>query len=489
MQFTSKRNAIAYPVIFFFVFILNTIILSAQSLEGIIKGNNSSIENALILCASDHDIWVKSDENGAFTLNGCTAGKVDVSALHYETIHEVVLSENTSNSINLVTDSLLQTDVYHISFDHLRPGENYSLDELKEDFTVAYGKGFYDGTDATTNRAFVDKNESIDPNGTSLKVKFPKDKLKTSSSGVDTRIYLSGNYKTGKTFSADELYISYWVKFDNGFEHRCGGKMPSLGGEFTNTLDGENDRWKGRIMWRNGGSIQFYPELPHSEDSFDHDSLRFWGEKEYDGGDICTNEFTSYLTDGEWHNIELHYKLDDGETPGVFEGWVDGGVGYKIIDSDVFGFYRRKGEGLENLTLNFIMISTFFGGSSIDYNPVRDEYAWFDEFRVSSTRINEYSQYLTNSTSPIDTTDTTDTTTETDITTSTSEIIDTNRIFLFPNPTTHYVNLPEKSHFSVISIQGKKLLEGSGSKIDLSNHESGQYIIKIGEKRSLIVKK
>ena len=267
------------------------------------------------------------------------------------------LSSTANVAIVMQPDVLLQTDYYHISFDHLRAGDFYSKEELKDDFPVPSGIGFYEAEDPTSNRAFVDTEISVDANGQSLRVRFPAGQLKTANSGIDARIPLAKTYKDND-FNGEELYLSYWIKFSDNFEFdKCGGKLPSLGGSDLGTRE---NLWKGRIMWRNGGSIQFYMELPHDEDGFDSDAERFWGEKEYDGGDICTNKFTSYLAAPGWHNIELHYKLDNGTPTGLFEGWVDGDKGHKIINSEIFGFYRRQGEGLENLTINAILLSTFF---------------------------------------------------------------------------------------------------------------------------------
>lgn len=457
------------PFIIGLISLLTVINNYAVTLSGIVQSaDNQAVTNALVMSEMDNSIWTKTDAQGNFSLNGNAGHTYRVAALGFATKFSVSLSSGTANAIQLEIDPLLLKDAFHISFDHLRPGDFYSVDELKKDFTIAYGSGFYDGT-PESNRAYVDKTESIDPNGTSLRVKFPKDKLKTSESGVDTRIYLSGNYKKANDFQEDELYVSYWVKYNTGFNHRCGGKMPSLGGEFVNTLDNSNERWKGRIMWRNGGSIQFYPELPHGEDKFEHDSLRFWGDKEFDGGDICTNKFTPYLSDGEWHNIELHYKLDHGTPTGVFEGWVDGGKGYKIINSSVFGFYRPQNQGYDNLTMNFIMLSTFFGGSGEEYYPEKDEYAWFDEFRVSKTRINEYEKYADNLITGTQTTPKT-------------------VIEAFPNPSSNGLfQLSTSTAWEVYSLQGVLLHAEEGTEINLTSEKAGFYLLKTNANTQYII--
>ncbi|MBN2804906.1 MAG: hypothetical protein JXR91_17555 [Deltaproteobacteria bacterium] len=360
-----------------------------HNISGIVVDNNDNpIENALVSLAKDPYIFDKTDENGSFLLAGATANILTAGALGYESRRDINKESADSVKIVLQTDSLLKTDVYHISFDHLRPGDHYSEEELKVDFPVGYGLGYYQDMDESKDRAFVDPFESRDKDGRSLRVKFPANQLKTANSGVDTRIPLSGTYKDNP-FDGDELYLSYFIKFSDNFDfEKCGGKLPSLGGSLLGVRDKE---WKGRIMWRAGGSIQFYMELPHDADGITDDADRFWGDKIFDGGDICTNRFTPYLNIGKWHQIELHYKLETpGLSDGLFEGWVDGDKGHKLVSSEVFGLYRRPGEGMDTLTINAILISAFLGGSTVEYEHSDDVYAWFDEFRVSKTRIGTY---------------------------------------------------------------------------------------------------
>lgn len=349
----------------------------------VVDSAGAPLANALVSQTRDAFAFTKSDASGAYTLDSYENEPLTVAALGYQTRRDVLVTSPGQNIV-LEPDPLLASEELHISFDHLRPGPDYSKEELKRDLGTSSGAGFYDGT-PESNRAEVDTTQSVDPGGRSLKVRFPAYKLKTGDSGVDTRIPLSGAYKD-QSYTADELYLSYWIKLSDGFQvDKCGGKLPSLGGSLANTDD---ERWKGRIMWRRGGSIQFYPELPHDNDGFEDNSDRFWGEliNNVEGG-ICEFEFTSYLTPGTWHQIELHYKLDQGGPGGLFEGWVDGDKGHATLSSDVFGYYRPAGAGLDTLTINQLLLSAFLGGSQATYEPTEDTFAWFDEFRVSKTRI------------------------------------------------------------------------------------------------------
>jgi len=370
----------------FFVFVyfilVNTLFVNAQ-IQGIVLDSQSSpIENALVSHLNNPFEYTKTESDGTFVIAGNIGTQLTVAALNYET-KTVIINTSNSNIIQLNTDPLLATDVYHISFDHLRPGETYTKDELKQDFPVGYGKGVYQNNDPSTDRTMVDVSMDFNGDGRSLRVKYPAGQVKTENSGIDTRIPLGGVFNNN-TFAADELYLSYWMRFSNNFDmEACGGKLPSLGG--SNAFEREME-WKGRIMWGAGGSLRFYMELPHDFDGIDSDSIRFLGEKIYDGGSICDNRFTPILTNTQWHQIELHYVLEQNGEVGLFEIWVDGDKAHKAISSEEFGLYRRPGEGMDNLTINAILISSFLGGGT-GWEQDEDVYAWFDEFRVSTQRI------------------------------------------------------------------------------------------------------
>ncbi len=432
-----------------------TITVTAQTLKGSVRdAQGNPIENALVCHSNAPSVFTKTNANGQYAISGNLNTALRVAALHFETLKTTKVNSTTNAIITLNEDPLLTTDVFHISFDHLREGNRYSKNELKEDFNLSYSKGFYDGKSGS-NRATVDYNESRDPNGVSLKVRFPKNKLKTSDSGVDTRIDLAGNFKSN-TFKSEDLYLSYWIKFSDNFQfNKCGGKLPSLGGS---TFNSRNDRWKGRIMWRKGGSIQFYMELPDNKFNASDDE-RFWGEKVKNGKGICNFEYTPFLRDSGWHNIELHYKFETpGSNDGLFEGWVDG-ANFNVMNASVFNNYRPKGTSREDITINTILLSAFLGGSDLsDYAPTEDIFAWFDEFRVSEQRINAWRTYA-----------------KTERTKTTQPI---SKSAVYPNPSRNGIfTLSTANAWRVYSFLGIEIARGNGSTIDLSTIAKGSYIL------------
>ena len=429
----------------FISLIFCTICTTYSQVSGTVKNESGiPIANALVCLKNQPEIFDKTDESGRYTLSKGTAGSIlRVGALGYATV------KSTSNKqIVLGKDKLLATDVYHTSFDHLRVGSQYTDDELKKDFYTSYGKGFYDGTVAN-DRASVDYNESRDAGGVSLKVRFPKGKLKTGESGVDTRIPLTNTFRDND-FQSRDLYISYWIKFSDNFDFSlCGGKLPSLGGTTPGTRD---NVWKGRIMWRKGGSIQFYMELPQSKFSPTNEE-RFWGPLKSPGTTICDYEYTNYLSSPGWHNIELHYRFEEeGKSNGIFEGWVDG-KNYDFMNASVFNNY--EGSGRPKITINYLLLSAFLGGSSTEYEPKEDIYAWFDEFRVSTTRIDEFDTYNNSLNIPSN----------------------VKSAIIHPNPSSGTFYFDKIYSFQLFDLSGSLLKKGKEKEVDLSGYASGLYFL------------
>ncbi len=446
-----------------------------SQISGTVKDQTGApIENALVCHSKNPSVWTKTDDDGKFSLpSGNSNTALRVGALRYETIKSQTIGSGT---ITMATDALIEKegDVYHTSFDHLRPGNTYTEDEVKDDFLVGSGAGFFDGNNAN-DRASVDFNESVDPGGASFKVTFPKGVLKTKESGVDARIPLAGTFKTNP-FESEDLYLSYWMKFSDNFEFdKCGGKLPSLGGEFPGTkYNTEKDRYdnvrmKGRIMWRKGGSIQFYMELPGEQDPEDdvtksQDDL-YWGKRIVEGDSNCDFQYESHLTTGKWHNIELHYKFESNGNPGFFEGWVDNKKFFQ--DARVFGLYKPKGSVRINNKINLILLSAFLGGSNLEqYAPNEDTYAWFDEFRVSETRINEYNKYTGTLSNP-----------------NFESTNNTNTIYPIPSRDGVFY-LKKESSWEVYDLMGKKLISGTGKTIQLEGYSQGMYFVRLDQKEA-----
>lgn len=176
----------------------------------------------------------------------------------------------------------------------------------------------------------------------------------------------------------DSLYLRYYVKFENGFDFKLGGKLPGLmGGNRSwgrsggNQPDGTNG-WTLRFMWRRDGEAVVYTYLPTGTKY----STSQWGT------DIKLNK---HFETGKWHCLEQFCKVNTvGREDGKLYVWMDGervltldDVTYRTVDNTagkVGGIY----------------FSTFHGGNSSDWAPSVTSYAQYDGIVAGTRRIGMY---------------------------------------------------------------------------------------------------
>jgi hypothetical protein len=198
--------------------------------------------------------------------------------------------------------------------------------------------------------------------GRSLRVLYPEGGVGPGEGGAQWRVDLPELY--------EELYVSYVVRFQPGFEWVLGGKLPGLFGGEGNTggdVPDGTDGWSGRMMWQSGGGMIQYIYHP--------DQPGTWGDGvRWDLG------YDHLATPDVWIVLEHRFVINTpGENDGLFQGWWNGELaaertGLRFRDVDTFaidGFY----------------FSTFFGGSGSEYAPIKDEYIYFDEFIISTGPI------------------------------------------------------------------------------------------------------
>lgn len=166
----------------------------------------------------------------------------------------------------------------------------------------------------------------------------------------------------------DTLRLSYYLRFSENFDFVKGGKLPGLfggtrvsGGKIP---DGTNG-FSTRFMWRRDGDGELYAYLPTS--------------KKY-GTSIGRGNWQ--FVPGKWHYLEQEVKLNNpGSNDGKVKVWLDG---KEVLDKGGLTFRTT-----ENLKIEGIFFSTFFGGSNSSWATPKDVEVDFAEFSVSAVECKQ----------------------------------------------------------------------------------------------------
>jgi len=227
--------------------------------------------------------------------------------------------------------------------------------------------------------------------GKSIKVMYPKGGNTSSHSGIqypehipttmqydrDTKSFVGNN-------SFQEMYVSYWVKFEKDFTWQLGGKLPGMIAERGFRDTNRDERVNTRLMWRENGKLEFYIHSPYLKDKTAgkaYEDRIYWNN----GSEVAGH---AKLTKGKWHHIEFRMKLNDVVNGKVYangelEGWLDGKQAAYYNDVTL--------RGDKDFNINTFFFSTFFGGSSGNgkqvWWPTKNVYAYFDQIEVSDQRI------------------------------------------------------------------------------------------------------
>lgn len=205
--------------------------------------------------------------------------------------------------------------------------------------------------------------------GNAIRALYPKGGITTDQSGLSWNSDINGN-------NANELWLTYYIYFPSNFDWKHGGKLPGLQG--SRAYHDGNFRWSGRLMWREEGLCQWY----------------LHGTQNASGDEVCQIDWldmpnhgdSALFVKGEWNKVELYYKMNT--TPGDPEGSVLIGYLNSVLCSEVRDYVIFWNTG-ESGSITDLFFSTFFGGSSDPdfYAPLKDEYVYFDDFYVSTERI------------------------------------------------------------------------------------------------------
>ena len=207
--------------------------------------------------------------------------------------------------------------------------------------------------------------------GRSLRLKYPVGTYGSRNQAIQALMRLPENY--------EELYVSYRVRFAADFDFVKGGKLPGLTGGAANTGGNQpngRDGWSGRMTWGRGGDAFQYLYHP--------DQPGIYGE-----GFRWDRRFEL----GRWHTVEHRFVMN---TPRVYDGilqtWFDG---RQALYVDNLRF-----RDVDSFAIDHFYISTFFGGGDDTWAPTKDEYISFDDFIISTARIQWFDGGLSEAAAP-----------------------------------------------------------------------------------------
>lgn len=274
---------------------------------------------------------------------------------------------NSSNSflqenIQRKSDLLFSHDFEsNIVGDYLQP-------DLAEDFEEPlWNQGFYegpgDGGFQHFNRTYI--SNAGNQNGQALEVRYTQGQAGPGA-GAQFPLLIPGDH--------EELYLSYQVQFRPGFQFVRGGKLPGLCGYRTDrdfstgcktggARPNADEGFSARVMWRENGAAVSYMYYPGQPENFGEDLP--WGVN---------------FQPGAWHTIEQRVRLNTvGLNDGIIEVWVDGQM--------VYGKYDMVYRQIPEIKINAFYFSTFFGGGDASWAPSSEQAVYFDNFAISTQRI------------------------------------------------------------------------------------------------------
>ncbi len=164
---------------------------------------------------------------------------------------------------------------------------------------------------------------------------------------------------------ANALRLSYYLRFSENFNFVKGGKLPGLfggeggsGGKIPNGTDG----FSTRFMWRKHGDGEIYAYLPTSSQHGTSIGRGNWG-----------------FRPNQWYLLEQEVVLNDsGLANGHVRVWLDG---KRVLDRG--GLIFRQ---VNQLTIDGIFFSTFFGGGDPSWATPQDVYIDFADFAVLTVK-------------------------------------------------------------------------------------------------------
>ncbi|MGK7888382.1 MAG: polysaccharide lyase [Leptolyngbyaceae cyanobacterium] len=160
----------------------------------------------------------------------------------------------------------------------------------------------------------------------------------------------------------EQLRLSYYLRFSDNFDFVKGGKLPGLYGGTANSgghIPDGTDGFSTRFMWRQNGAGEVYAYLPTS----DH-----YG--------TSLGQGNWQFQPGQWHHLVQEVRLNQpGQANGIIRVWLDDQL---VLDQTDVVFRTT-----EQLQIDGIFFSTFFGGGDLSWATPQAVYADFAAFSIA----------------------------------------------------------------------------------------------------------
>lgn len=203
--------------------------------------------------------------------------------------------------------------------------------------------------------------EGSNGQSTSLRVFYPKGSINPNNDSAPkggAGFHITGGLEDNIIAAC----LSYRIYFPEDFAFGKGGKLPGLyGGNPASGCreDAGITGFSTRYMWRENGAGTLYAYLPDkNEECGKLIGLGSW-----------------YFIAGKWSDIEQEIILNKpGDNNGSIRVWVNG---HNVINKNDINMRIN-----ENIDIDGIMFSTFFGGRSLEWESPKDQSVDFADFRV-----------------------------------------------------------------------------------------------------------
>lgn len=185
---------------------------------------------------------------------------------------------------------------------------------------------------------------------------------------------------------ANEATLSYQVYFDSTFDPVYGGKLPGLfisdGYNFSGGSGGNHTvNSSCRIAWRSNFTGEVYLYVPESQISDYYDINNFVSNGKY-GDSLWKSSFQ--FEKEQWNNVTVKMRLNtfsrDKNNNTVIP--LSNGKLEVTINNNTEKFDKLIWTRDQSYSINTLLFSTFFGGSTEKYATKNDTYSYFKNIQV-----------------------------------------------------------------------------------------------------------